>query len=102
MKDQTISIQLGPFSNFVGTHLWNLREVNGCENEGSLYRLNGQKSYPRVLAIDFRDNIHPINAPRSEESILDPTKNSSFWSSSVDVHHQQSSTGSGAPEYDDT
>jgi len=93
MKDQTISIQLGPFSNFVGTHLWNLREVN--DNDGadksSLYRsssISGQKIYPRVLAVDYRENIHPLSAPIHQD-IVDPTKASSFWNSPVDIHYQQ-------------
>lgn len=108
MKDQTISIQLGPFSNYVGTHLWNLREINSVDstdNNSSLYRSSSnqhQKSYPRVLAIDYRENIHPISSPINQ-AIIDPTQSRDFWSSPVDVHYQQSSLGSdNTNQYDNT
>ena len=103
MKDQTISIQLGPFSNFVGTHLWNLRDVNDDDaDKSSLYRSSGQKVYPRVLAADYSENIYPISAPINQD-ILDPTKSTSFWSSSVDVHYQQSpNTATAVHEYENT
>lgn len=55
---QTITLQFGNFSNFVGSHYWNQLEASNNE-PSNLYRTDtsatgARRSSPRVLVFDIR------------------------------------------------
>jgi len=86
-----ITLQFGTFSNFVGTHLFNLQEWNSISDEvdfevllreRNVAPVNGQRQYsPRVLLVDVKGALQ-----RSESDLLDVasiSKQSRNWDGKI-------------------
>lgn len=70
---ELITLQVGHYANFVGTHWWNLQEASFVYdssastdiNHDFLFRegitLQRQETYtPRLISIDFKNNLHTL------------------------------------------
>lgn len=95
---EVISLQFGHYSNFVGTHFWNIQEslFNYDPNEPSqteinndcLFRVgktqNGDETYtPRMLAFDLKGSLRNLNA---EGGLYSTTNHSVEWEGGLSVH----------------
>ncbi|XP_054911058.1 protein misato homolog 1 isoform X2 [Poeciliopsis prolifica] len=101
---EVITLQLGHYSNFVGTHWWNLQDASLCYDPGSappevqsdsVFREGqtpgGSVTYtPRLIAMDLKGSLRTL---RQEGSLYDPagaTGAAVTWAGSVTVHkHSQ-------------
>lgn len=100
---EVITFQIGNYSNFVGSHFWNLQESlfkdasskkNSCSEvlHDILHRhgLNfdtGRRSYtPRVIAFDLRENVKSF--PRADETSTDDTDDGINWDGNVEKYHR--------------
>lgn len=61
MSKEILTLQIGSFSNFIGTHFWNnADDIFTTENSSVLYR-NGIQSYaPRLISIDFGQSLNLV------------------------------------------
>jgi len=72
---EIITLQFGHYSNFIGTHFWNLQDASFCYDENSLkkqeichdilYRegvnLKGEVTYtPRMLCVDLKNSFYQL------------------------------------------
>ncbi|XP_031441630.1 protein misato homolog 1 [Clupea harengus] len=102
---EVITLQLGHYSNFVGTHWWNLQEASLCyDSDGSpgelqsdvMFRegvtLGGQVTYtPRLIAMDVKGSLQTLR----EEGILYEAENNASpqsWKGQVVTHKHTRST----------
>ncbi|XP_043994791.1 protein misato homolog 1 [Gambusia affinis] len=101
---EVITLQLGHYSNFVGTHWWNLQDASLCYDPGSappevqsdsVFREGqtpgGSVTYtPRLIAMDLKGSLRTL---RQEGSLYDPggaAVAAATWTGSVTVHkHSQ-------------
>ncbi|XP_023200608.1 protein misato homolog 1 [Xiphophorus maculatus] len=102
---ELITLQLGHYSNFVGTHWWNLQDASLCYDPGSapppevqsdsVFREGrtpgGSVTYtPRLIAMDLKGSLRTL---RQEGSLYDPggaAAAAATWGGSVTVHkHSQ-------------
>lgn len=95
---EVISLQFGHYSNFVGTHLWNIQEASfdydasGSKksevNHDCFFRegktVNGDETYtPRLLLFDLKGSLRNLNV----EGTLYPSSSQSVeWPGEVTVH----------------
>ncbi|XP_076355308.1 misato mitochondrial distribution and morphology regulator isoform X2 [Tachypleus tridentatus] len=96
---EIITIQIGHYSNFVGTHWWNLQEASFCYDatkvpeleinhdvhfcEGKTLR--GHTTYtPRLLAIDLKGSLNTLKQTGTLYDIS-YTKPSCGWDGNVDI-----------------
>ena len=95
---EIISLQFGHYSNFVGTHLWNIQEASFSYdssaskkpevNHDCLFRegktINGEETYtPRLLLFDLKGSLRNLNI----EGTLYPSSSKSVeWTGEVTVH----------------
>ncbi|XP_014869763.1 protein misato homolog 1 [Poecilia latipinna] len=97
---EVITLQLGHYSNFVGTHWWNLQDASLCYDPGSappevqsdsVFREGqtpgGSVTYtPRLIAMDLKGSLRTL---RQEGSLYDPGGAAAAavtWAGSVTVH----------------
>lgn len=61
MQDEVISLQIGNYSNFIGSHLWNIKESlhdQECIEVGVSYHCdNNYTLSPRCVIVDLFENI---------------------------------------------
>lgn len=95
---EVISLQFGHYSNFVGTHLWNIQEASfsydpsGSKksevNHDCLFRegktINGDETYtPRLLLFDLKGSLRNLNI----EGTLYPSSSKCIeWPGEMTVH----------------
>uniref|UniRef100_A0AAY4D547 Protein misato homolog 1 n=1 Tax=Denticeps clupeoides TaxID=299321 RepID=A0AAY4D547_9TELE len=98
---EVVTLQLGHYSNFVGTHWWNLQDASLCYEPDSppgdlqsdvLFRegvtLGGQVTYtPRLIAMDLKGSLHTL---RQDGSLYESGKDSGaltwyVWTPSVNI-----------------
>jgi hypothetical protein len=102
-KSQSITLQIGNYSNFVGSHLWNIREdhfkmitsshTNKYDHElfdiSTHYRVieskksSTLKHNPRVVMIDCNSNFYIDN--QQEEQITEKQSPSVLWDGSIET-----------------
>ncbi|XP_038133828.1 protein misato homolog 1 [Cyprinodon tularosa] len=98
---EVITLQLGHYSNFVGTHWWNLQDASLSYDPESplaeiqsdaVFRegqtLGGQVTYtPRLISMDLKGSLRTL---RQEGNLYDPGAGSSAvpWEGSVAMHRQ--------------
>ena len=97
---EVITLQFGHYSNFAGTHWWNIQESSFCYdpnasfqqeiNHDVLFRegltLLGEQTYtPRLLMFDLKGSLK--NLPRYGTLYQNPScSNDAVWSGKVSVH----------------
>lgn len=58
---EVLVIQIGNDANFIGSHMWNSRDVSPeSEKSSKLYHMGKQTAYPRCIMIDSPDNMGQI------------------------------------------
>ena len=87
----TITLQIGSYSNFIATHVWNLHEeelkgsVDSCES-GILnyYRhsTNDDKRSPRTVILDLQENFPRLSAVTNDNILSNAT---SLWQGQTKV-----------------
>ncbi|XP_022613124.1 protein misato homolog 1 isoform X2 [Seriola dumerili] len=98
---EVITLQLGHYSNFVGTHWWNLQDASlsydpetplGEIQNDVVFRegqtLGGHVTYtPRLIAMDLKGSLRTL---RQEGSLYDPGKDTSAvtWEGSLMMHKE--------------
>ncbi|XP_041867938.1 protein misato homolog 1 [Melanotaenia boesemani] len=98
---EVITLQLGHYSNFVGTHWWNLQDAGLCYDPESppgeiqsdvMFRegqtLGGHVTYtPRLIAMDLKGSLRTL---RQEGSLYDAGKDTSAisWEGSLVMHRE--------------
>ncbi|XP_029370112.1 protein misato homolog 1 [Echeneis naucrates] len=98
---EVITLQLGHYSNFVGTHWWNLQDASlsydpetpsGEIQSDVVFRegqtLGGHVTYtPRLIAMDLKGSLRTL---RQEGSLYDPGKDTSAvtWEGSLMMHKE--------------
>ncbi|KAK3741802.1 hypothetical protein QZH41_010449 [Actinostola sp. cb2023] len=95
---EVISLQFGHYSNFVGTHLWNIQEsifsydssdAKKTEvNHDCLFRvgrtLDGQETYtPRLLSFDLKGSLRNFSI---EGALYSSTSKAVEWEGELSVH----------------
>lgn len=100
---ELITLQVGHYANFIGTHWWNLQEASfvydnpsGTDiNHDFLFKegitLQRQETYtPRLLAIDFKGNLHSLATSGSLYNPLrsDPSTSEASWDGPVELIRQ--------------
>ncbi|XP_013772743.1 protein misato homolog 1-like [Limulus polyphemus] len=96
---EIITIQIGHYSNFVGTHWWNLQEASFCYDASKVPELEinhdvqfregktlrGHTTYtPRLLAIDTKGSLKTLKQTGTLYDISH-TKPSSEWGGNIDI-----------------
>jgi len=91
--DQSITLQLGNVSNFVGAHIWNLRSKYLNQSGLSHHYKIDRTGYavPRAVLVDFKDSFHRHQISSIETPKVDPLT----WGRKVDVHTQSSNISEG-------
>ncbi|GFS28326.1 protein misato homolog 1 [Nephila pilipes] len=101
---EVVTIQAGNFSNFIGTHWWNIQESSFCYtpdsstpldiNHDVMFReglnLQGEVTYtPRLVLIDLQDNLTSIRkeCPLYRSSSED--NNEPLWDGQVEIIKSQ-------------
>lgn len=100
---EVITLQIGHYSNFVGTHWWNIQESSFCYdpnasfqqeiNHDVLFRegltLLGEQTYtPRLLMFDLKGSLK--NLPRYGTLYQNPSfSNEATWSGKISVHETE-------------
>lgn len=100
---EVITLQFGHYSNFVGTHWWNIQESSFCYdpsvsfqqeiNHDVLFRegltLLGDQTYtPRLLMFDLKGSLK--NLPRYGTLYQTPScSNEAAWSGKISVHEAE-------------
>jgi hypothetical protein len=102
-KGEALTVQIGQYSNFVGTHLWNLNEevVRSGFDENLRYsryyhESRGGKQSPRCLMLDLNENIGNLYEPD-----LESLENySEMWGGNItkSIHSNFSQNSSAAAE----
>jgi hypothetical protein len=75
-RDQSITIQIGNTSNYVGAHIWNLRVNNAQSNSlsSTYFRQNesdrASTPTPRVIIFDLNSNMNSLLSSTFEEYIV--------------------------------
>ncbi|XP_030003855.1 protein misato homolog 1 isoform X2 [Sphaeramia orbicularis] len=98
---EVITLQLGHYSNFVGTHWWNLQDASLSydpemplgEIQSDVVFREGQTSgghityTPRLIAMDLKGSLRTL---RQEGSLYDPGKDTSAvtWDGSLMMHKE--------------
>ncbi|XP_068603033.1 protein misato homolog 1 [Brachionichthys hirsutus] len=98
---EVVTLQLGHYSNFVGTHWWNLQDASlsydpeappGDTQSDVVFRegqtVGGHVTHtPRLIAMDLKGSLRTL---RQEGSLYDPGKDTSAvtWEGSVMVHEE--------------
>ncbi|KAM7384610.1 hypothetical protein PAMA_011797 [Pampus argenteus] len=98
---EVVTLQLGHYSNFVGTHWWNLQDASlsydpelppGEIQSDVVFRegqtLSGHVTYtPRLIAVDLKGSLRTL---RQEGSLYDPGKDPSAvtWEGSLMTHKE--------------
>ncbi|XP_033981068.1 protein misato homolog 1 [Trematomus bernacchii] len=98
---EIITLQLGHYSNFVGTHWWNLQDASlsydpdtslGEIQSDVLFRegqtLGGHVTHtPRLIAMDLKGSLRTL---RQEGSLYDPSEEASAvtWEGSLMMHEE--------------
>ncbi|XP_068229967.1 protein misato homolog 1 [Palaemon carinicauda] len=100
---EVITLQVGHYANFVGTHWWNLQEASFVYdspastdiNHDFLFRegitLQRQETYtPRLISIDFKSNLHTLPTDGSLYSPHQPELSTSqaSWDGPVELIRQ--------------
>lgn len=76
---EIISVQVGGFSNWVGSHRWNMLSANKEDEDRELFICEpGGTSKPRVAIFDLRNRRGGLFMPETIETNIPP------WSSDVD------------------
>ncbi|XP_059899517.1 protein misato homolog 1 [Gadus macrocephalus] len=94
---ELVTLQLGHYSNFVGTHWWNLQDASLSEELGEInsdvaFRegrtIDGQVTYtPRLIAMDLKGSLQTL---RQEGCLYSTNKESSpiSWEGPVTMHQE--------------
>lgn len=102
---EVITLQLGHFANFVGTHIWNIQESSFCYSQDSseaaaaspkeidndvLYRegrtLLGDVTYtPRLIAVDLKGSLNTLR-PDGILYDVEMEQNGITWEGDVTMH----------------
>ncbi|CAK6971591.1 protein misato homolog 1 isoform X1 [Scomber scombrus] len=98
---EVVTLQLGHYSNFVGTHWWNLQDASlsydpetalGEIQSDAVFRegrtLGGHVTYtPRLIAMDLKGSLRTL---RQEGSLYDPGKDPAAvtWEGSLMTHKE--------------
>ncbi|XP_054461632.1 protein misato homolog 1 [Anoplopoma fimbria] len=98
---EVITLQLGHYSNFVGTHWWNLQDASlsydpetpPSEIQSDVLFREGQTTSghvthtPRLIAMDLKGSLRTL---RQEGSLYDPGKDTSAstWDGSIMMHKE--------------
>lgn len=98
---EVVTLQLGHFSNFTGTHWWNLQDASLCYDadvppgelqSDVLFRegltLGGHVTYtPRLIALDLKGSLQTL---KQEGSLYTTTHNSSAltWQGQIMTHEE--------------
>ncbi|XP_029918756.1 protein misato homolog 1 [Myripristis murdjan] len=98
---EVITLQLGHYSNFVGTHWWNLQDASlsydpetppGEIQSDVVFRegqtLGGHVTYtPRLIAMDLKGSLQTL---RQEGSLYDPGKDTTTytWEGDIMMHEE--------------
>ncbi|KAK4307568.1 hypothetical protein Pmani_020712 [Petrolisthes manimaculis] len=103
MTRELVTIQVGHFANFVGTHWWNLQESSFVYdsttptdiNHDFLFRdgrtsLRQETYTPRVLCIDVQGSLHTLPALGTLYSPLhsQPSTSEASWEGPIQIIHQ--------------
>ncbi|KAK4884183.1 hypothetical protein RN001_000454 [Aquatica leii] len=97
---EIVSLQFGHYSNFIGTHWWNIQETgfgyNGTESSeidhDVLFRegltVNGQVTYtPRLLLVDLKGSLGTLSEQGNlYEPLVDPSTADTNWNNKVEVY----------------
>uniref|UniRef100_A0A3P8VK08 Protein misato homolog 1 n=1 Tax=Cynoglossus semilaevis TaxID=244447 RepID=A0A3P8VK08_CYNSE len=98
---EVITLQLGHYSNFVGTHWWNLQVIKLCSVEGEIQSdavfregqtVGGHVTYtPRLIAMDLKGSLRTL---RQEGSLYDAEKDESplTWKGSLMSYRESPQT----------
>ncbi|GFY59383.1 protein misato homolog 1 [Trichonephila inaurata madagascariensis] len=101
---EVVTIQAGNFSNFIGTHWWNIQESSFCYNPDSsipldinhdvMFReglnLYGEVTYtPRLVLIDLQDNLTSIRKECPLYRTPNEDKKEPLWDGPVEVIKSQ-------------
>ncbi|XP_054718061.1 protein misato homolog 1-like isoform X2 [Uloborus diversus] len=102
---EIVTIQAGCFSNFIGTHWWNMQESSFCYDPRNsadmdidhdvLFRegLNLQQEVtytPRLVLLDLKGNLQSISTESPLYRNPHESKNETLWEGAVDVVKQSS------------
>ncbi|CAL8299000.1 unnamed protein product [Lota lota] len=94
---EIVTLQLGHYSNFVGTHWWNLQDASLSEELGEInsdvaFRegrtIDGQVTYtPRLIAMDLKGSLQTL---RQEGCLYSTNKESSTisWEGAITMHQE--------------
>lgn len=99
---ELITLQVGCYANFVGTHWWNLQEASFVYNTSTPTDINHdflfregitsqrQETYtPRLLAIDLKGSLHSLPSHGTLYSDLgEPSTSEASWGGQVELIHQ--------------
>ncbi|KAK7022049.1 Protein misato 1 [Halocaridina rubra] len=100
---ELVTLQIGHYANFVGTHWWNLQESSFVYDSPSLTDINHdylfkegltlqrQETYtPRLLAIDFRGNLHSLSVSGSLYNPIrpEPSTSEALWDGQIELIKQ--------------
>lgn len=94
MCEQSITLQLGQYANFTGTHIWNAREsirAKANVDPSCIYRVDESKAgrrklTPRLVMIDMKDNM--AGSPVMGTEVQAPVE--SVWGGTIQRFEQQS------------
>lgn len=94
-RGEAVTLQLGPYANYVGAHWWNLQEAGLSQELCSevLFRrgvtLQGAETYtPRLIALDLKGSARALR----NESVYEDS--APAWTGNVSVHREEP----GAPQ----
>ena len=97
-KHEVLTLQVGNNANFVGSHLWNSRDIRLSSGmcEGNLletfYHVRdnaGSRSYaPRCVCIDLNENIEHLSI--GADSDVASSRSSLLWGGKVETTHRSS------------
>ena len=100
---EVITLQFGHYSNFVGTHWWNIQESSFCYDPSSSFQqeinpdvlfregltLHGDQTYtPRLLVFDLKGSLK--NLPKYGTLYQTPSDgHETLWEGAVSVHESE-------------
>ncbi len=87
--EQTITLQFGHFSNFIGAHSWELKKRNIGNDASAHFRETStsgsfSRFQPRSIMVDFKNTLEPLKPIEKAE------KETFSWNHEVDVHDRPS------------
>ncbi|KAG8171033.1 hypothetical protein JTE90_005175 [Oedothorax gibbosus] len=97
---EIVTIQVGNFANFIGTHWWNIQESSFCYTPDSSIPLDinhdvmfregqnfrGEVTYtPRVLVVDLPENLRSIREECPLYRSADEDKTDAPWEGALEV-----------------